>query len=343
MQAQTRNFIGAIMLPLRLVGSWLFLSAVHRRFILAPDKHNFESESWLGHKINTFYPHANTGFHEGLGWMLRNPEWLNVFTYVFTFTELILGVLLLLGIFSRLTGLLLVSLSVGLMHTAGWLGPTCLDEWQIASLLTTIGLVLTFYGTGSYSTDQWLMNRYPSVANKSWWQWIAFPTFDTKSPLFRKIVIGSTVFITLYVMVMNQVHHGGIWGSLHNYSKKPDIQLNQLQLSNGAQFSLTAYRDKGPEAYGSFITKVQLKNREGDVIHTIGRQELAEMPEANIDNQFVNKIRPDEHSLEIPLGAKGKLTFSLPADQELKANQEYRVTMTEIGGRTFRSGLTRYN
>jgi hypothetical protein len=65
-----------------------------------------------------------------------------------TLSELALGVMLLLGCLSWLTGLFLVSVSVGLMHTAGWLGPTCLDEWQIASLLVVIGMVLTFFGSG---------------------------------------------------------------------------------------------------------------------------------------------------------------------------------------------------
>lgn len=341
MERQTRHFIGAIMLPLRLVASWLFLSAVHRRFILAPGKHDFQSETWLGHKINTFYPHANTGFFEGLEYMLRNPELLNIFTYVFTFTELILGLLLLVGVFSRLTGLLLVSLSVGLMHTAGWLGPTCLDEWQIASLLTTIGLVMTFYGTGSYSTDQWLANKYPALANNRWWQWLSYPTLKTHTPLFRKIAIGTAVIVTMYVMVMNQVHHGGLWGNLHNYSKKPDIQLSNLELSQNGDFHFTAFRDKGPEAYGTFVIRVRLENAQGETINTFDRQELAAMPKADIDNAFVNKIGPDEHSLQMPLGAKGTLHFSLPNQQQISADQQYRVTMTEIGGRTYKTSLAR--
>lgn len=338
MQAQTQSFIGAIMLPIRLVASWLFLSAVHRRFFLAPAKHEFQSEAWLGHKINTFYPHANTGFHESLEYLLRHPEWLNVFTYVFTFSELILGLLLLFGLFSRFTGLLLAGLSVGLMHTAGWLGPTCLDEWQIASLLTTAGLVLAFYGTGRFSMDHWAVNRYPSLTKQQWWQWLSYPTLDHQGPLFRRLAIGRAILVTLYVIGMNQVHHGGLWGQLHNYSKKPDIQLSNLQLSGSGGLSVTAYRDKGPEAYGTFISQVRLRNEEGETVHTINRQELANMPEADIQNQFVNQIAPDAHSLQIPLGAKGTLDFSLPGKKDLKPDQRYRVTMTEIGGRTYQSG-----
>jgi thiosulfate dehydrogenase [quinone] large subunit len=323
------------MLPVRLVASWLFLSAVWRRFVLAPGKHDFQSEAWLGHKINDFLPHANAGFYQALEYMMRNPEWLNAFTYLFTFTELVLGILLLLGLFSRATGLLLVSLSIGLMHTAGWLGPTCLDEWQIASLLVTFGAVMTLYGSGSFSADNWLMKQYSSLRSKIWWQWLSYPTFDTGSRYFRHLVIGSSLVLTVYVMAMNQVHHGGVWGDLHNYSKKPDIQLSELEIDSNGEFEFQAYRDKGPEAYGTFIIGVTLTDASGDTVYKVDRQALQSMSHTAIDNQYVNKIETDEHSLQIPLGAKGTLNFELPGQQRLDPSKTYRVKMTEIGGRTY--------
>ena len=325
------------MLPFRWVASWLFLSAVWRRFVLAPGKHDFQSDAWLGHKINDFLPHANVGFYQGLDYMMRHPEWLNAFTYVFTFTGLVLGILLLLGLVSRATGLLLVSLSVGLMHTAGWLGPTCLDEWQIASLLTTLGAVMTFYGTGSFSADSWLADRDESLRDAVWWQWLAHPTFETRSRSFRKLAVGISVVLTLYVMGMNQVHHGGVWGDLHNYSKKPDIQLGPLEIEPEGRFRFQAFRDKGPEAYGTFVIEVRLETAEGEVVHAFDRRDLKRMEPSSIQNQYVNEIRTDEHSLQIPLGAKGMLHFELPDGERLDPSRTYRLVMTEIGGRTYRT------
>jgi thiosulfate dehydrogenase [quinone] large subunit len=149
------------------------------------------------------------------------------------------------------------------------------------------------------------------------------------------------VGVTLYVIGMNQVHHGGVWGNLHNYSKKPDIQLSDLQLSKEGDFQFTAYRDKGPEAYGTFVIKVSLVNAKGETVHTFGQDVLANLPQTQIDNEFVNKIQPGEHSLEVPLGARGSLAFSLPDASGLEAGQAYRVTMTEAGGRTYRTDLLR--
>lgn len=331
----SRRFAGALLLPLRLVASWLLLSAVHRRFVLAPGKHTFQSENWLGHKINTFFPHANTPFYEGLDFFLRRPVWLDVFGYVFTFTELIIGLLLLLGLFSRLTGAMLVGLSVGLMHTAGWLGPTCLDEWQIASLLVTTGAMLAAYGTGGFSADAWLRARYPSLPDRPLGRWLAYPAYDLTSPFFRRLTVGLTAVLVVYVMGMNQVHHGGLWGSLHNYSKKPDIQLSDLTVHDDRHFSVTAFRDKGPEAYGTFVIQARLQTAEDSVVHRFDADDLSKMSPDAIENVYVNKIAPDEHSLELPLGAKGTVHFRLPPGTQLEPDARYTVSMTEAGGRTY--------
>lgn len=335
MEKKTRNYIGAIMLPLRLVTAWLFLSAVLRRFILAPGKHEFLSQQWLGHKINTFFPHATEPFRSGLEFLLQNPVSLDIFTYVFTFSELILGILLAMGFLSRFTGVFLVGLAVGLMHTAGWLGPTCLDEWQIASLLVTIGAVMAVTGAGSWSVDAWLVKKKPGLNTNRWWKLLAQPNFNTEKPLFKKIAVAVATVLTVYVVGMNQVHHGGLWGPLHNYSKKPGIILSEASIENSKTFSFTAFRDKGPEAYGSFIIKVEIKDAQGRSVHTFDDDYLKALPEDQFTNKYVNKIHTGEHSLVIPLGAQGELIFNLPGDKKLNPEEEYTIKMTEIGGRTY--------
>ncbi|MCF8219747.1 MAG: hypothetical protein K9J21_12310 [Bacteroidales bacterium] len=339
MNLQTRKYIGAIFLPLRLVGSWLFLSAAHRRLILAPEKHQFLSEEWLGHKINTFYPHSNGFFNTALEYLVQNPVHLDIFTWVFTISELILGVLLLLGVVSRFTGLFLVGMAVGLMHTSGWLGPTCLDEWQIASLLVTSGLMLALYGGGSFTLDSWLMKRHPDLNGNRWWRLVAVPDFKVESKGFKRLAYGAAILVFVYVIGMNQVHHGGLWGPLHNYSKKPGIELSELKISSNDSFAFTAFRDKGPEAYGSFIIKVDLLDEKGNLIHRFDDHYLKNMDTSRISNINVNRVKPGANSLVIPLGAEAELKFNLPDDKTLNPAGNYKVVMTEIGGRSFEVAL----
>jgi thiosulfate dehydrogenase [quinone] large subunit len=165
--------------------------------------------------------------------------------------------------------MLLVGLAVGLMHTVGWLGPTCRDEWQISSMLVAIGVVI------------------------------------------------------LYVIGMNQVHHGGLWGKLHNYSKIPDIQVTNYQAVSDSTFILNLYRDKGPETYGSFLIQLEIKNSSGETVYTFGQDYMKTIDTANIHNRHINKIKPGKHSLLVPLGAEGKVTFHLPENKKLKTNNDY--------------------
>ena len=334
-QSPSNRYIGAIMLPLRLVAGWLFFSAFWRRVVLVPEKHIMDAPQWLGHKINTFYPHSNGLFKSMLGRFLENPEEMNIFTYVFTYSELMAGLLLIAGFLSRLSGLLLVGLAVGLMHTAGWLGPTCLDEWQISSMLVSIGVVISLFGSGSYSIDSLLTKRMPALAGKKWWQALTLPLPATNTRFFRKTVYVISAIVIVYVIGMNQVHHGGVWGKLHNYSKTPDIQVSGYQALNDSAFSLDLYRDKGPETYGSFIIQVKIQDESGQMIHTFDQAYMKSITAEDIDNRYINKIKPGEHSLVVPLGAKARVTFHLPDGIRLKKGTDYRFILTDISGRKF--------
>lgn len=337
MDKQSKAYVGAIMLPFRLTTSWLFLSAVWRRFVLAPGKHEFLSEQWLGHKINTFFPHSNGPFHWMLDYLLQNPVHLDVFTYLFTISELVLGLLLLFGLLSRFTGVFLAGMAFGLMHTAGWIGPTCLDEWQIASLLITGGLMMAITGSGRFSADHWFSNRYSQLEGKRWWKLAAVPNHDTNAPKFAKSVVFIAVIILLYVMGTNQLHHGGVWGKLHNYSKVPGMIVSDVEAPDNNTLKFNLYRDKGPEAYGSFVIQIRVFDNHHNLLATYDQDDLMNFLENDIDNLYVNKVKPGKHSLVVPLGAKADLTLQMPESVSLMPESVYHVEVTEIGGKTFRS------
>lgn len=333
----SQDYIGAIMLPLRLVAGWLFFSAFWRRIVLVPEKHVMDSAQWLGHKINTFYPHSNGFFKSMLGQFLENPDAMNVFTWVFTLSELVAGLLLIFGFLSRLTGLLLLGLAVGLMHTAGWLGPTCLDEWQISSLLTAIGLVITLFGSGKYSLDGWFNRKNFSFTQKGWWKILTDPLTNAGGKWFRRVIYSLSLVVFIYVLAMNQVHHGGVWGKLHNYSKKPDIQVTEYTYVNDSTFRVNLYRDKGPETHGTFLIQLDVMDAQGDTLHTFRAENLKSLSDSAIENQYINTIHTGPHSLVVPLGAKGGVTFQLPEGKRLDPDENYSLVFTGISGKQYRN------
>lgn len=321
--------IGGILLPFRLVTSWLFLSAVLRRLVLAPAKHDMESAKWIGHKINTFFPQANGVFHTILEYLSRNPVEMNWFSYLFTYSELLVGVLLLLGIASRITGVLLISLGVGLMHTAGWLGPTCLDEWQIASLLTTVGVVISIFGSGDYSMDSFLNKRKYHFTTNKFWNIITSPTIIVELNNYSKIITLMSVSILLYVIGTNQLLHGGVWGSLHNDSVKPNIIISEVENTNG-YLSFFAFRDKGLETYGAFIVEIEVLDKNNTVLKKLNANDFQNV---TLENVYINKASKTERSLVFPLGSKAGIKIK---NVDFSA-KEISIKMLDISGRTFLS------
>ena len=327
---------GSLVLPVRLVAAWLFLAAVWRRLVLAPEKHDMESAAWLGHKINTFFPHSTWPFRDLLDWFLRKPEALNGFLWAFTASEWIVGLLLLLGLATRFAGLALFGMSLGLMHTSGWLGPTCLSEWQTASLLVAAGLVVAFGGGGVFSLDHVIARRCPNLGERSWWRLVAGPVPKNR-PERRDLVALSVALLALaYVMGMNQVHHGGLWGPLHNYSKVPDIQVSAPQIDgNGKAVGFTVFRDKGPEAWGTHVLEIRIEDERGRRIHRFGPQSLSALSPERIENVYPNEVATAEFGLVLPLGAKARLNLPLPEGVRLEPETDYRVVLVEAGGKRF--------
>jgi len=68
---------------------------------------------------------------------------------------------MMLGFMSRLSGLALALLVWGIGLGAGWIGTTCLDEWQIAAVEGAAALMFMFTGSRWLSLDQLIAKKYP--------------------------------------------------------------------------------------------------------------------------------------------------------------------------------------
>jgi len=68
---------------------------------------------------------------------------------------------MILGLFTRLSGFVLAMFSWGMGLAAGWLGSTCVDEWQIASVEGAAALMFMLTGSRWLSIDQILYSKYP--------------------------------------------------------------------------------------------------------------------------------------------------------------------------------------
>ncbi len=145
---------------LRITLGWMFFSAFLRRVVNVPAKMNPASSAYVGGKLITFIPHAwlISGILE---YTLEHPVLLYEFLVLWTALEAIFGLFMMLGFMSRLSGLALALLVWGIGLGAGWLGTTCLDEWQIAAVEGAAALMFMFTGSRWLSLDQLIARKYP--------------------------------------------------------------------------------------------------------------------------------------------------------------------------------------
>src|SRR5690606_619986 len=145
---------GLFTLSLRWVIGWTYFSAFWRRLIL-DNKLIPEEAGYIGEKFNHFLPNA-LGIKPIIEYLVSNPEALQVSMVAFTIIEAIVGLFLIFGLFTRLMSIGVFFLAMGILLGSGWLGTTCLDEWQIGILGVAGGFTLFLTGSGRYSLDCYL-------------------------------------------------------------------------------------------------------------------------------------------------------------------------------------------
>jgi thiosulfate dehydrogenase [quinone] large subunit len=323
---KSANRAALFTLSLRLVVGWTYFSAFWRRVVLV-DKLDPESVGYIGEKFNHFLPNA-LGIKPIIEHLVTHPEQLWMAMVVFTIVEAIVGLFIMLGLFTRLMSVGVFGLAAGILLGSGWIGTTCLDEWQIGVLGIAAGFTLFFSGSGAYSLDQLLLNKKLRFTQSRWFVWLGSGELPVKN-IKLAVLVGSLgiLFLTLFT---NQVFHGGVYGKLHNKSVKPKIEISGAAIQdNILQFEI--YRTEGVDVYGSFLIGIQLLDSEGNILLEKTGEELAQFPAEQIANYYVTHVKPGKHSLIVPLGAKADLAIDLRAIDLRNAN-DYTLKLIDISG-----------
>lgn len=323
-----KNDAGLLTLALRLVVGWTYFSALWRRTALA-NKLDPESAGYLGEKFNHFLPNA-LGIQPIIQYLVENPDvlWLNM--VVFTIIEGIVGLAIMLGLFTRLMSIGVFGLAFGILLGSGWIGTTCLDEWQIGILGIATGFVLFLTGSGRYSLDYYLLQKDVSLSRTRAFTWLASGPLPLSERLLLRLVLGGALFIFSLSLFTNQVFHGGLWGPLHNKSVKPKIEITGGRLS-ASQISFEVFRTEGVDVYGAWMIEVELLDAQNQSLLRYGQAELSNLPDSLISNFFVAKVKASTHSLLVPLGAKARITLPYTPSQPLSRGA-YTLRITDISG-----------
>ena len=324
---------GIFTLSLRLIVGWTYFSAFWRRLVLE-NKLIPDATGYIGEKFNHFLPNS-IGIKPIIEYLVSTPDLLWWAMVIFTLVEGIVGLLYMLGFFTRLMSIGVFSLAFGILLGSGWLGTTCLDEWQIGILGVSAGFTIFLSGGGKYSLDYLLL---PKLSKNKWLVWLTSGELPLSIKQFSKVAISGAVLLFILTLYTNQVFHNGIWGPLHNKSVKPELKISNAKIQEDI-LTFKVYRIEGADVYGSFLIGITLKDENGKTILQKNGEELARFPLTRIKNDYVAKVAPGKHSLIIPLGSKATLTISSDVFMDLPKS-DYELILTDISGITWKEKIT---
>lgn len=324
---------GIFTLSLRLIVGWTYFSAFWRRLVLE-NKLIPDATGYIGEKFNHFLPNS-IGIKPIIEYLVSTPDLLWWAMVIFTLVEGIVGLLYMLGFFTRLMSIGVFSLAFGILLGSGWLGTTCLDEWQIGILGVSAGFTIFLSGGGKYSLDYLLL---PKLSKNKWLVWLTSGELPLSIKQFSKVAISGAVLLFILTLYTNQVFHNGIWGPLYNKSVKPELKISNAKIQEDI-LTFKVYRIEGADVYGSFLIGITLKDENGKTILQKNGEELARFPLTRIKNDYVAKVAPGKHSLIIPLGSKATLTIRSDVFMDLPKS-DYELILTDISGITWKEKIT---
>lgn len=324
---------GIFTLSLRLIVGWTYFSAFWRRLVLE-NKLIPDATGYIGEKFNHFLPNS-IGIKPIIEYLVSTPDLLWWAMVIFTLVEGIVGLLYMLGFFTRLMSIGVFSLAFGILLGSGRLGTTCLDEWQIGILGVSAGFTIFLSGGGKYSLDYLLL---PKLSKNKWLVWLTSGELPLSIKQFSKVAISGAVLLFILTLYTNQVFHNGIWGPLHNKSVKPELKISNAKIQEDI-LTFKVYRIEGADVYGSFLIGITLKDENGKTILQKNGEELARFPLTRIKNDYVAKVAPGKHSLIIPLGSKATLTIRSDVFMDLPKS-DYELILTDISGITWKEKIT---
>lgn len=336
LQPDAFRWAAVIALPLRLVVGWTYFSAFWRRLVLE-NKLIPDDPGYIGVKFNHFLPNA-LGIKPAIEYLVTHPSELWWFMVVFTVIECLVGLMLMLGLLTRLVSVGVFFLALGILLGSGWLGTTCVDEWQIGILGMCAGLLLFLTGGGSCSLDSKLVRLSCCERRSSLFAWVASGPLPLGYRKMARISIWGAVFMMLVTLGTNQFFHGGVWGPLHNKSVNPLLEVSGASLS-GQELRFNVFRTEGVDTYGSFLVRIRLTDGQGNTLWKMEADELSSLPPSAIENDYLARIKPGAFGLVVPLGAKAGVT--LPAALPVVPEGQLSVVLTDVSGKEWSAPVSR--
>lgn len=325
------------MLAVRFVQGFIYWGGGSRRFIYAPSKLDPHASSWMANKFQGAMPGAILGTGHIVDFLLRHFDLLYASIIIFSAVELVFGLFLILGLFTRLSALATVGLAFVLMLLYGWQGATCIDEWTMAACNFGMGISLVLAGSSAMSLDSVIARRKPALAAKPWFRWVASGPLPAN--VFRPLALTLSAVTVAFVMLTYNYYRGSILTPFHPSPTSPShhhFSVSDATVGPNGTVVFTAYLDGGTPDVPAHVVRIRLLDPSGKPEAEWGPNVLAKLPQSAIVNDYAyNKFKPALMSISAGMGARARITLPAGANQTVVPGSV--IELQTINNRIFKA------
>jgi thiosulfate dehydrogenase [quinone] large subunit len=335
---------GLSLISIRVIQGFIYWGGGSRRFIYAPSKLDPNATHWMANKFQTAMPGALLGTGHVISYMLHHFVLLYAGVILFSAAELVAGVMLMTGLYTRVAALASMGFSVVLMLMFGWQGATCIDEWTMASCNLAMGATLLLGGGGAYALDNVLLRRNPKLADNRLFRWVSgclpLPVADGQ---WRTLALLVLAFVVVFDVSTYSYYRGSVLTPFHSGPVSPTahhVTLTDATLAADGTVRFHATLDAGtPEAPLHIVRAALLDANKSPVVEW-NAEALSKLPKAAFANDYAyNKFGPGPFGLRAPMGAAAYITLTVPAAHAADTVRAATLVLTDVDGRTFLATL----
>ena len=335
---------GIALLVTRFIQGFIYWGGGSRRFIYGPSKLDPHAPHWMAYKFQSAMPGALFGLDHLIAFMLQHFYVLYAGVILFSAAELVFGLMLMVGLLTRLSALVSMLLSVVLMALFGWQGATCIDEWTMAACNLAMGTTLLLAGGSAYSVDNVLLRIRPALSSKAWFQWMGgslrLPQSDRA---FRTLALTLFAFVAVYNVGTYSYFRGSVVTPFHGGPVSPTthhLTMREGKVLADGQVSFHVYLDGGTPEAPAHVVDATLLGPDHTVIEHWDAFALSKLPKRAFANDFAyNRFGAGPYGIRASMGAAA--TVTLPPVPHTNVSPETLTTLrlTDVDGRSFTTKL----
>jgi hypothetical protein len=331
---------GLSLISVRAIQGFIYWGGGSRRFIYAPSKLDPHAAHWMANKFQTAMPGAIFGMSHVISYMLHHFALLYLGVILFSAAELIVGLMLMIGLYTRVAALASMGFAVLLMLMFGWQGATCIDEWTMAACNLAMGATLFLGGGGAYAVDNILLRNKPQRAQSSLFRWISgslpLPLTDIG---FRKLALVALAFVVVFDVGTYSYYRGSVLTPFHGGPVSPTahhVTLTEATVSSDGSVHFHATLDAGTPEAPLHIVRAALLDANNAPVVQWNAEALSRLPKSAFNNDYAyNKFGPGPFGLRAPMGAASYIALPLSGGQVMGTADPVKLQLTDVDGRVF--------